>query len=135
MKKHSKSELSLPILLLIGSGAMVGGVAISAFIFALISSLTKDPTALTGILSLVSLLFAGALTSFILTRVIRRDGGMLIAIVSATITGLLMSVIGLIMEGGSVNLNVFLNYLAFIGISGLFAFLAGKTNTKKRKYR
>lgn len=134
MKKHSRNELSLPILIIIGCGAMIVGVLITTFIFAVISSITKNPTALTGILSLVSLLVAGAVTSFILAKVI-RDGGTLIAIVSSVAVSLIMSVIGLIAKGGMISISVFLNYLAFIGTSSLFAFLAGKTGERKRRYR
>lgn len=134
MKKYSKNELSLPITLLIGVGSMLVGVALSAFIFAVISSLTADPGALTGILSLTSLLAAGAITSFILSKTI-RGGGQLIAIISSAIAGLLMMVTGLIIKGGAVSLGVFVNYLAFIGISALFAFIAGKTGGRRKRYR
>ena len=134
MKKHTKKELSLPLLLLIGTAASILSVVLVSFVFALISSMTKNPTALTGIFSLVSLLFAGALSGFVISKVI-RDGGSLIAVLSAVIAALLMSVIGLIVKGGAVPISVFLNYLAYLGTAALASFLATKTIKKRARFR
>lgn len=134
MKKHTKKELSLPLLLLIGTAASILSVVLVSFVFALISSMTKNPTALTGIFSLVSLLFAGALSGFVISKVI-RDGGSLIAVLSAVIAALLMSVIGLIVKGGIVPISVFLNYLAYLGTAALASFLATKTVKKRARFR
>ena len=134
MKKHSRKELSLPILILISTGAIMGAVAISTLIFSLIASLTDDPTSLTGIFSLLSLLVAGAAASFVIAKAV-RDGGALIAVISSTLVSLIMILLGLIINGGSMHFGVFLNYLAFIGISALSTLLATKIGTRKRRYR
>lgn len=134
MKKRNKKELSLPILMLIGAALSVLLVIASSFVFTLIASLTKDPGALIGMFSLASLIFAGALSGFIITKLF-RDGGSLIALLSAVFAALIMSVIGLIAKKGTVPLSVFLNYLAYVGVAALFAFLAGKKRKKKVKFR
>ena len=126
--------MPFPLLLLIGVGAMIGSVAICALIFAIIASLTSDPGSLTGVFSLLALLIAGAAAAFALSRLIPKDG-VAVAIISAAISVALMSIAGLIIGGGSVSFGVFLNYLAFICVSALFAFLATKTGGKRRRYR
>ena len=133
MTKYSRRELPFPILLLIGVGVTVGSVAVCALIFAIIASLTPDPTSLTGAFSLTAILIAGAASAFALTRLIPR-GGVAVAIISAAIAAMLMIVTGLIIGGGAVSFGVFLNHLAFVCISALFAFLATKTAGRKRKY-
>ena len=134
MKKHSKKELSLPLLLLIGALISVAAVICVSLVFTLIASLTKDPGELIGIFSLVSLLLAGAVSGFAISKLF-RDGGSLIAFLSAVIAALVMSLSGLIIKGGAVPISVFLNYLAYLGIAALFAFLATKTVKKKSKFR
>ena len=133
MKKYMKRELPFPLLLLIGAGVMIGAVAVCALIFAAFSSLSPDPTSLTGALSLSALLIAGAVASFALTRIFKS--GAPLAIISAAIAGALMCVVGLIIGGGSVSYGVFLNYLAFVCVSALFSILATKTGGKRRRYR
>ena len=136
MKKLIKAELgTLPKLLI---GALTAGISIIAvsFILALISSVTKDPTSLTGLLSLLSLIIAGALFGFTFSK-LSGDGGAAITFASSVLTALIMSVIGLISRGGKVHFGVFINYLAYLATVALCAALAGKIGggRKKHKYR
>lgn len=135
MKKSTRGELGLLPLLIISALAAALTIFAVAFILTLISSLTKDPTSLTGILSLLSLLIAGALFGFIATRII-RDGGALITFISAVITALIMSAVGLIWKGGEVPFDVFLNYAAYLGVVGICAFISQKMQMRKSyRYR
>jgi hypothetical protein len=134
MKKHSRKELSLPILILISTVVFISAGALCTLIFALISSLTDDPGALTGIFSLLSLLLSGSVASFVIAKLI-RDGGTLIAIISSALTSLILTALGLIISGGAVHFGVFLNYAALIGISAIATLIAKKTNGKRRRYR
>ena len=120
--------------MLISTGDIIGAVALCTLIFALISSLTDDPTSFTGIFSLLSLLVAGAVASFVIAKLI-RDGGTLIAIISSALTSLILTALGLIISGGAVHFGVFLNYAALIGISAIATLIAKKTNEKRRRYR
>ena len=133
MTKYSRRELPFPILLLIGVGVTVGSVAVCALIFAIIASVTPDPTSLTGAFSLTAILIAGAASAFALTKLTHR-GGVAVAIISAAISSALMIIVGLIIGKGGISFGVFLNHLAFVCISALFAFLATKTAGRKRKY-
>ena len=133
MKKYSRQALSFPILMLIGAGVMICSVAVCALIFAIISSLTADPSALTGIFSLLSLLISGAAAAFALVRLMPK-GGVAVAIISAAISSALMIIVGLIIGKGGISFGVFLNHLAFLCISALSTLLAKKTVGRKRKY-
>ena len=134
MKKTIKAELGTLPKLLIGAIAAAASIVVVSFILSLISSLTKNPTALTGVFSLLSLIIAGALFGFISSK-LNGDGGIAIIFVSSVITALIMSAIGLIWCGGKVHFGVFLNYLAFIGTVALCAVIAGKIGGGKRRHK
>ena len=129
MKKHKRKELGLTSLILLGAGFALATVTATAFLLALISSFTKNPTALTGILSLIALLLSGAISGYVTSRV-NGEGGALIGILSTVVSALLILTVGLIWRGGSLNLGMPLNLLAFIGISVLFSIL-GKKRIKR----
>lgn len=129
MKKHKRKELGLTSLILLGAGFTIVTIVITSFIFAIISSFTKNPTALTGILSLVALLLSGAISGFV-TSAANGEGGALIGILSTVVSALLILTVGLIWRGGALNLGMLLNLLAFIGISVLFSIL-GKKRIKR----
>ena len=132
MKKHKRKELGLTSLILLGAGFALATVTATAFLLALISSFTKNPTALTGILSLIALLLSGAISGYVTSRV-NGEGGSLIGILSAVICVFLITVVGLIWKGGALNLGMPLNLLAFIGVSVLFSILGSKRLKKKHR--
>ena len=61
MRKYKRKELGLTPLMLLGAGFALTVTVVVSFILAIISSLTKDPTALTGAFSLVALILSGAI--------------------------------------------------------------------------
>ena len=131
MKKHKRKELGLTALLAIGALASMATVFAMALILALISSLTKDPTSLTGAFSLLALALAGAASGFVISR-LNGDGGTLVGILSVVIATALMLIIGLIWKGGLLPLGAFLNMLVFLAV-GVISSLLGKKKSKKRK--
>lgn len=135
MKKSMKRELGILPKLLIGVGIAALTVVAVSFTLSVISSLTKDPTSLTGIFSLLSLIIAGAVFGFIYTG-LSGEGGGAIAFISSAITALLMSIAGLIWCGGKVPFGVFLNYLAYVGATGIFTLLRTRLGFgRRRRYR
>ena len=132
MKKRKKDP-GLTSLMLIGAGLALGITVVLAFIMAFISSFTKDPTSLTGALALVSLLVGGAISGFVTSRM-NDEGGALVGTLSAVIASALILIIGLIMKSGKLDLSVFINLIAFICVSVLFAIL-GKKRIKRRRRR
>ena len=133
MKKHKRKELGLGALLVIGTVASVGAVFVMAFILALISSMTKDPTSLTGAFSLLALLLAGAVSGFVISRV-NGEGGKLIGILSSVIATVVMMIVGLIWKGGFLPLGALLNLLAFLAVCILSSLLGQKRPRKRRRY-
>lgn len=134
MRKRNKKEPALTSLLLIGSAGSLLTVFLSAFLLALISSFSKDPTALTGALSLIAFMLGGFISAFIISRLI-GNGGVLIGILSSVIASSTLLIAGLIISGGSCALCVLVNSLAFIGVSSLAAVLAKKIGKKSPKRR
>ena len=133
MKKHKRKELGLGALLVIGTVASVGAVFVMAFILALISSMTKDPTSLTGAFSLLALLLAGAVSGFVISRV-NGEGGKLIGILSSVIATSVMMIVGLIWKGGLLPLGALLNLFAFLAVGVLASILGKKRARKRRRY-
>ena len=133
MNKHNKREKGFPALLMIGAGVSLASVALTSFAMAIASSFTKDPTSLTGAMSLVSLLLAGVISAMINAL---RDGagGALIATLSSAIAAVLMLAAGLVIKGGLLPFGTLINHTAFVGISALTAALT-KRRPKKRKRR
>ena len=135
MKKYKRKELGLTALMLLGAGFAMAVTVAVAFTLAIISSFTDDPTALTGAFSLLALILAGAISGFVTSKV-NGDGGVLIGVLSSVIAAALILIIGLIWNGGSLNLGVILNLASFIGVSVLSALLSKKFARKPRgKYR
>ncbi len=131
MKKHKRKELGLGALLAIGVIASLGAVFVMAFILALISSMTKDPTSLTGAFSLLALLLAGAVSGFVISR-LNGEGGTLVGILSSAIATGIMIIAGLIWKGGFLPLGALLNLLAFLAV-GVLASIIGKKRARKRR--
>ena len=133
MKKHKRNEFGLTtIMLLVAAFAIAVLVAVS-FILSVISSMTKNPTALIGAFSLIALILSGAISGFVTSKV-NGDGGMLVAILSSVISAFTFLAIGLIWKGGAIKLSVPLNLLVFIAVS-VIASLLGKKQPKRKKHR
>lgn len=134
MKKHIKNEKGFPALLTVGTLISLGTVGATSLVLALASSFTNDPTALTGALSLISLLASGVISAVINSRK-NAESGTLIATLSALVAAVIMLAAGLIMKGGLVPFGTLLNHAAFVGISALAATLTKrKPHRAKRRY-
>lgn len=130
MKKHKRKELGLTSLIAIGTAASVVSVAVMAFILALISSMTKDPTSLTGAFSLLTLVLAGAVSGFVISRTM-GEGGPLVGTLSVVIVTAIMLIVGLIWKGGLLPLGALLNMLVYLAV-GVIASALGKKRPRKR---
>lgn len=131
MKKHKRKELGLSALMLLGAAFALAVTLTITLALAIISSMTDDPTALTGAFALLSLLLSGGVSALITSRV-NGEGGTLVAILSSVIAASVILVIGLVWKRGALNLGAPLNLFAFIGVSVMFAIL-GKKRTKRRR--
>jgi putative membrane protein (TIGR04086 family) len=131
MRKRKSKELGLVALIMIGTAVGLGTIIATAFILALISSLTKDPTSLTSWLSLASLLISGAVSGFIISRA-NGEGGALVGISASVISAALLIIIGLIMSAGRLRLGVFINVIAYLSVA-VFGSILGKKRIKRRR--
>lgn len=133
MKKHKRKEAGLTALMLMGAAFSLGMILAVSLILAAVSLLTDDPTSMTGALSLVALLAAGAISGFVTSRV-NGGGGVLVGVLSTVITAAVMLIISLVADGGRVNLGVLVNVGAYVAIS-VIASVLGKKRVGKRKRR
>ena len=124
MKKHKRKEFSFPILLVMGAGFSLATVLIISFLLATAAYFTKDPTSLIGAFSLLSLVLAGGISSFVTAKV-NGEGGSLIGILSAVICAVVILSVGLVWHGGLLPIGAILNVIAFVIVS-IAAALLGK---------
>ena len=130
MKKYKRKELGLTSLVAIGTLASITTVVVTALILAVISSLTKNPTSLTAAFSLLTLVLAGSVSGFVISRII-GGGGSLVGTLSIAIATALMLMIGLICKGGLLPLGAILNMLVFLAV-GIIASILGKRRPRKK---
>ena len=131
MRKRKSKERGLVALILIGAAVGLGTIIATAFILALISSLTKDPTSLTAGLSLATLLISGSISGFVISRA-NGEGGALVGISAAVIIVALLIIIGLVMSAGRLRLGVFINLIAYLSVA-VFSSVLGKKRIKRRR--
>ena len=132
MKKHKRKELGLSTIMLLGTAFSIVVIILTALIMAIISSLTKDPTSLTGAFSLVTLLISGAISGFVTSRA-NGEGGKLVGIVSSISAAFIIVIVGLVWKRGMLNLGALINVIAFIAVSVVFSMLG--TKKVKRGHR
>ena len=133
MKKRKRKEPGLTALMLMGAGFSLVTVLAVTFVLACISSLTSDPTSMTGWLSLAALLVAGAISGYVTSRV-NGGGGVLVGVLATVIAAAVMLIISLISGGGKITLGVLVNVGAYVSVSVLASVL-GKKRVGKRKRR
>ena len=129
--KRKRKDLGLTSLMLLGAGFALMMIVAVSFVFALISSFTKNPTSMTGAVALVALLLAGAISGFTTARA-NGEGGTLVGILSAIISAGLILVIGLIFGKGKLGINVFINTASYVAVS-VFLSILGKKRIKRRR--
>ena len=116
--------------LLVGIGISVLCVIISAFCATAAAGATDDPTGIMSIYSLVALLVSGAVSGFLLSRLL--EGGMGASMLSSLGTVILMLAVALFISGGTLSAGAAMNYLCYLGVALLSAFLGKKRGGKPR---
>ena len=133
MIKHKKKELGLTALILIGMAVSIVTVFAVSFALAVISSMTNNPTALTGAFSLLALILAGLISGFFISR-FNGNGGAIVGILSSVIAAAIMLSVGLVWKKGAISYGVLINMLAYVGVS-VIASVLGKRKPKKTHKR
>ena len=130
MKKHKRKELGLSALMLLGAAFALTITVTMAFVLAVVSSMTEDPTALTGAFSLIALLLSGGVSALITSRV-NGEGGTLVATLASVIAAAVILTVGLVWRRGALNLGALVNVAAFVAVS-VVAAIIGKKRRKRR---
>lgn len=119
--------------------SVVWGAAISAVIMlaltllcSVIVNMMSDPLAATDIASLAVLLVAAAVSGFVISRR-APEKKMLTASLSALLLCLVLIVIGLIVSAGALTGRIFLNYICYMGVSLLCAWLGARDKKRHRR--
>jgi len=101
---------------------------------AVILYIQGDPLALVDLASLAVLLVSAAISGYIISRR-SPEKKLLTVTLSSLLLCLLLFVIGMILTGGGVTTRVYLNYLCYVGVALLFAWLASRKPERKRRRR
>lgn len=134
MKTNSrrKASLSLPYSVLLSVIFSVLAFTVCALIGSAFLMMTENPTGKIKIASLIIFLVSGAISGFSVSA-LRKNGGILCAILSAGITSILIIATGLLFSGGSTGGALFMNALCYMLVCALFSYLGGKRPTKRRR--
>ena len=119
--------------LIFGTLFSFGMLLISTLILSGIFMALDTPTDSIEIKSLASLLISGAISAFVSAK-FKGEGGTLCAIFISLITVFIMLIISLIASRGGVDGAIFMNYLCYLLISALFAYL-GKKRERTRRHK
>ncbi len=130
MKKYNDKN---PLTALLYSALIsIGIIMIMALAAAVLAYFTSDPSGAAPILSLIALLLSGALGGIISVKLFGNTP--LFTFIASALSLIPMIAAGLIIEGGMIGANVFLNYLAYLGITVLSAVITTRLSVKKKYY-
>lgn len=123
-------------------GGIVIGIVLQAVLLvilcavgALIAIGGGDPVPKAGAYSLAAFLITGALSALIISAT-RREGGFISAFLSSLAFVIILFTVGIISGGGKLAGAVFVNYLCYLPLSALFAYLGGlRRGRRHRSFR
>lgn len=118
---------------MIGFGISVISMILLSVIASIIVYTQSDPLAIIDIVSLVVLLLSAALSGFTISKC-TGEKKILVSTLSALALCLILFMVGTIATGGRATIQVLINYICYIGITVLFAWL-GAREKKNRKRR
>ena len=121
------------LILLICLAISVLSILTLSFIFAMIASMSKDPTGNLGIFSLATLLISGAISGFASAK-IKKEGAIGFSALVTLVSCLIMLVLCLIIIG-KVSGGAIMNYVCYMLMSVFFAFLGSREKKHKRHKR
>ena len=103
-----------------------------SLVASIILYMQQDPTALIDIAALIVLLATAAISGYIISR--RTVGAKMLTVALSSISVcLVLFIIGMILTGGGVTNRVYLNYLCYVGVAMLFAWLGGRAPVKRKR--
>ncbi len=129
-KARSRGERSTFMSILMGAGLSLVVLLIVSLVVGAVVYMMDDPLAVIDIGSLVTLLSAGLISSFIISRR-TREGKMLITVLSSLLTVVVMLIVGAIIGMGNITWRVVLNYVCYMGVALLGGWLGAKGKRRR----
>ena len=108
-----------------------GVIVFLSLIFAIIANLLDDPTENLGLFSLAAMLLSAAVSGIVSTR-IKGEGGVGFSSLVALTIVLVMLLINVIICVVKISLGAIMNYICYLGVAAMAAFLGRKKEGKRR---
>ncbi len=131
---YKKGNMSALSKLLVGTLISLASILVFAVIFGALAMMFRDVTGRIPLFALLTVIFSGVAAGAVVSRLI-TEGNLPFSILVALMTSLIMMLIGIVAGGGSVSFSVFLNFLIFMGVFGLAAYLFKKRERRMKKFK
>ena len=131
-KFYKKTDISAIKRLFLGAVIAMAALLLFSAIFSGIAMLTDDAAAKIPLFAILTLILSAAVGGAVSTRTV-SDGRLSLALLSALLAALIFMLIGTIVGKGHLPLSVFLNFIIFIGVFGLSAYLFKKRERGRRR--
>lgn len=131
-KARSGKERSTLVSILIGAVTSLAVLAVVSLIVGAVVYMMDDPLGVIDIGSLVALLLSGVISSFIISRR-TKEKKVLISMMSALLCSFLLLILGAIIGAGSIGWRIVLNYVCYMGVSFIGAWLGAKEGKRRRR--
>ena len=131
-KFYKKTDISAIKRLFLGAVIAMAARLLFSAIFSGIAMLTDDAAAKIPLFAILTLILSAAVGGAVSTRTV-SDGRLSLALLSALLSSLIFMLIGTIVGKGHLPLSVFLNFIIFIGVFGLSAYLFKKRERGRRR--
>ncbi len=119
----------------IGAGVSILSVLVFSILFGAIAMLFPNITGMIPLFSMLTVILSAALAGGIVSRFVTY-GNLGLSALSFLLSWLLLMLVGLIINKGSLPLSVFLNFVIFVGISTLSSYLFKKRDVgMKRRFK
>ena len=131
-KFYKKTDISAVRRLFFGAGIAMAALLLFSAIFSGIAMMTDDAAAKIPLFAILTLILSAAVGGAVSTRTV-SDGRLSLSLLSALLASLIFMLIGTIIGKGHLPLSVFLNFIIFIGVFGLSAYLFKKRERGRRR--
>ena len=131
-KFYKKTDISAIKRLFLGAVIAMAALLLFSAIFSGIAMITDDAVAKIPLFAILTLILSAAVGGAVSTRTV-SDGRLSLALLSALLASLIFMLIGTIVGKGHLPLSVFLNFIIFIGVFGLSAYLFKKRDGIRRR--
>ena len=131
-KFYKKTDISAIKRLFLGAVIAMAALLLFSAIFSGIAMMTDDAAAKIPLFAILTLILSAAVGGAVSTRTV-SDGRLSLALLSALLSSLIFMLIGTIVGKGHLPFSVFLNFIIFIGVFGLSAYLFKKRERGRRR--